>query len=1194
LKNQFDSFQWFQEEGLKEILEEFHISDVTGKRFELRFLNYEVRPPVYSEEECQEKDLTYSAALYVKAQLLTKETGEFKEQWNVFLANFPLMTSKGTFIINGAGKVMVSQLLRSPGVYFTSAKDLYSGQELGYAKLIPNHGVWTEFSITNKDVILVKFNNKRKFLVTTLLKALGYNDKELLSLFSDVDGLSEHRYIETSLKRGLAERTETEALIEIYQDLRPGDIPTLESARNLVNNLFFNSRHFDLGKVGRYKLNQRLGKDLLLINHILTPSEISQLSPKEIEAIADQHFTQRTPTREDLVAIVRHLIMVNNGLEPADNIDDLSNRRLCTVGELIQKRFRLGMLNLERPTREHMNLVDAQSATPGGLLNPQIITASLRDFFNTSPLCQFMDQTNLLAELTHERRISVLGPGGLAREQAGLEVRDIHHSFYGRICPIETPEGPNIGLINSPAIYSQINEYGFLTTPYRRVKQEVQNEFEELLNRTLRETIVTHEGKVQAKEGTKITEEIALALNQLNLTKVKVFPFASEEIVYLDAEEERNYIIAQANVRLDSKGQFVDNIVEVRQGRHFLKEEATAVDFIDVSPKQIVGVSASLIPFLEHDDANRALMGSNMERQAVALLCPEAPIVGTGMESKAALSSGQLLLAKAKGKVVSVGSGKIEIENESGVKVYPLIKFRRTNQGTCFSQRPRVSKGDWVEERDILADSSMTQDGELALGQNVLCAFMSWEGYNYEDAIIISERLLKQDKFTSIRIERYETTAREEKVGQEEITRDIPNLGGESLRYLDERGIVQTGARVNSGDILVGKVAPKGEVEPNAEERLLRAIFGAKARGVEDVSLRMPHGERGIVIRSQVFSHQNHRELPEGVEQTVIVWIAQKRKISEGDKLSGRHGNKGVASIILPEEDMPFLPDGTPVDIILNPIGVPSRMNLGQILETHLGWAAKILGFKAVTPVFEGASSQEIEDELARAWMVQQANASDSNLTYQEKVNRTEKWLLEQGLAAEGVFEQNQSGLAKSVCLRIFLEKLGVATAEFSNEEVTAKVEEIAKEGRISPPIYGKTIIYDGRTGEPFDQPITVGYIYMMKLTHLVEDKVHARSTGPYSLITQQPLGGRAQFGGQRFGEMEVWALEAYGAAYTLQEMLTIKSDDISGRAKAYEAIIKGEDISPVGLPESFKVLIKELQSLGISVQLLKEEEIEN
>jgi DNA-directed RNA polymerase subunit beta len=1122
---------------------------------------------------------------------VVKETGEIKEQ-TVFLADLPLMTSRGTFVINGTEKVVVSQLLRSPGVYFIFEKDLYSGQELSYAKLIPNHGAWTEFTITSKDAILVKLNNKHRFPVSTLLKAIGYSSEELLSLFKDVDVSPEHRYIEATLSHESAAGNKTEALIEIYRDMRPEDIPTLANARVLVNNLFFNPRHFDLGEVGRYKLNRRLGKDLLFIRNILTPEELDRLSQDELMAVVNQHFTQRTLTREDLVAITRHLIMVSNGLESPDDIDELSNRRLCTSGELIQNQFRIGMLNLERLVRGHMNLIDAQSATPGGLLNPQVITALIRDFFSTSQLCQFLDQTNLLAELTHKRRISALGPRGLTRERAGLEVRDVHHSFYGRICPIETPEGPNIGLINSLAIYSQVNKYGFLTTPYRRVKREVTNRFEELLNRILRETIVDDKGRLIAEEGGKITEEVARKLVKLPLTKVKVLPFVSDEIMYLDPNEEGDYIIAQANVWLDDKGQFIDNLVEARQGKHFFKEKTTGIDFIDASPKQIVGLSASLIPFLEHDDANRALMGSNMARQAVPLISPETPIVGTGMESRIVYDSCQLLIALDEGRVTSVSGEKIEIEGENGIKVYPLIKFRRTNQETYLNQQPRVSKGDWVKKGDVLADNSMTQNGELALGQNVLCAFMSWEGYNFEDAIIISERLLKQDKFTSIHIEKYETEAREEKIGPEEITRDIPNLGEESLRHLTEQGIACIGARVDSGDILVGKVAPKGEVEPTAEERLLRAIFGEKARGVKDASLRMPHGEGGIVIGTKVFSRQNHRELSKGTEQTVSVWVAQKRKLSQGDKLAGRHGNKGVVSRILPEEDMPFLPDGTPVDIILNPIGVPSRMNLGQILETHLGWAAKILNFKVETPVFEGATNEEVEEELARAWIVQQAGISDSNLSYQEMVARVEKWLAEQGFEVE-TNQKGEISNAKSLCLRLWLEKLGVMTHELSDDELVLKSEEIARERRLSPPIYGKTILYDGRTGEPFDQPVTVGYIYMMKLIHLVEDKIHARSTGPYSLITQQPLGGRAQFGGQRFGEMEVWALEAYGAAYNLQEMLTIKSDDTLGRAKTYEAIIKGEDVSSLELPESFKVLVKELQSLGISIQLFSEEEPE-
>jgi len=1168
IQTQFNSFRWFQEQGLKELFYGLCIQDFTGTRLELRFLNYEFGPPKHSEKECREKDVTYSAPFYIKIQLVIKETGEIKEQ-DIFIGDIPIMTPAGTFIINGTERVVVSQLTRSPGLYLTLETEMASGHELCLAKLIPERGSWLEFETTSKGAIWVKINGKRKFPVTTLLCAIGYgSDEELVQLFQDVDTSPEHSFIKAIIKQEPLIKSETDALLDIYRRLRPGDLPDIDNARSLVNKLFFNPRHYNLGKVGRYKLSKRLGQEI---------------------SISDS--TDYALTKEDIVSIVRRVIMVNNGSEAPDDIDHLSNRRLRTVGELIQNQLRIALLNFERIIRERMSILNSETATPNALINTRPLSTAIREFFSSSQLSQFMDQTNPLAELTHKRRLSTLGPGGLSRERAGFEVRDIHHSHYGRICPIETPEGPNIGLISSLATYGLVDEYGFIRTPYRKVVRKVENKSDELKYRTLRETIVDDKDNIIAEAGTYITPDIAKKLSKLSRRDVKVVPFASGEVTYLPADREEEYIIAQATVPLSSNGELVDSKVDVRQGSHFFKEMTDKVDYMDVSPKQMVGVSASLIPFLEHDDANRALMGSNMERQAVPPLRPESPIVGTGIEEQIARDSGQLLLSRNQGNVLSVTGHQITVKTAQGEEqIYPLRKFMRTNQGTCINQRPVVNKGEKVEQGQLLADSSATDEGRLSLGQNLLCAFMSWEGYNFEDAIILSEKLVKVDKFTSIHVERYEVEARETKLGSEEITRDIPNVSEESLRNLDEDGIIRIGAEVESGDILVGKITPKGETELSAEEKLLHAIFGEKAREVKDSSLKVPHGEHGTVINVKVLSRSNRDELPEGVSQLVRVWVAQRRKVSEGDKLAGRHGNKGVVARIMPVEDMPYLADGTPVDIILNPIGVPSRMNLGQILETHLGWAAHELGFKTDTPVFEGATGAEIEDALARAWIFRQVSAMDTDLTSEEKNEKVREWLTIRGYDANKILTQDFTGESKKACLRLWLEDLDITTAKLNDDEVIQLAEQLSKEKGFSPPIYGKTIIYDGRTGIPFDQPVTVGYTYMLKLIHLVEDKVHARSTGPYSLITQQPLGGKAQFGGQRFGEMEVWALEAYGAAYTLQELLTIKSDDITGRARAYEAITMGEDIHPPGLPESFNVLIHELQSLGISIELFSEE----
>jgi DNA-directed RNA polymerase subunit beta len=1084
IRVQTDSFRWFLEEGLKELFAEISpITDFTGRNLELQFLDYTIGTPKYDELECRERDMTFAAPLRVKTSLLAKESGEIKEQ-EIFMGDFPMMTDTGTFVINGAERVVVSQLVRSPGVYFTIEDDPTTGRELCYAKLIPNRGAWLEFETSNKDVLSVKVDRKRKIPVTTMLRAIGYNtDDKILQLFDEID-VGDRRYIQETLQRDPS-KTQDEALLEFYRRLRPGDPPTVDNARNLLNSLFFNFRRYDLGKVGRYKLNKRLEVDIPI--------------------------TQRVLTNEDLIQIIATMIKLNLGQGHPDDIDHLGNRRVRAVGELIQSAFRVGLLRMERVVKERMSIQDPETATPAALINIRPIVAAMKEFFGGSQLSQFMDQTNPLAELTHKRRLSALGPGGLNRERAGMDVRDVHHSHYGRICPIETPEGPNIGLIGSLATYARINEYGFIETPYRIVRKDVPNDADQLLNRVTRERVLDpNTSAVVVDGGVRIERALARKIQALPLQRVPVRPFASNEIRFLTADEEEKWLIAQANSRLEANGDFSDPRVEVRHGELFSIESPEKIQYMDVSPKQIVSPATSLIPFLEHDDANRALMGSNMQRQAVPLIRPDSPTVGTGMEWQVARDSGQVILARNDGEVTSVTSRQIQIRtSETEIDTYRLQKFARSNQGTCISQRPIVSVGDRIHAGQPLADSFSTQNGELALGQNVLVAFMSWNGYNFEDAIILSEALVRDDKFTSIHIEKHEVEARDTKLGPEEITRDIPNVGDEALRDLDERGIVRVGAEVAAGDILVGKITPKGETELTAEERLLRAIFGEKAREVKDTSLRVPHGERGKVVDVRVFTRDGHDELPAGVNELVRVSIAQKRKISEGDKMAGRHGNKGVVARIVPESDMPFLEDGTPVQIILNPIGVPSRMNVGQILETHLGWAAEVLGLKVMTPVFDGAKETEIVQDLEAAHL----------------------------------------------------------------------------------PAFGKARLRDGRSGEAFDQEVTVGSIYMMKLIHLVEDKIHARSTGPYSLITQQPLGGKAQFGGQRFGEMEVWALEAYGAAHILQEILTVKSDDVVGRVKTYEAIVKGENIMEPGVPESFKVLVKELQSLGLAVEVLNEDE---
>src|SRR5579859_4364017 len=1083
---QLDSFHWFINEGLKELFEEISpIQDFTGKNLELRFLDFHFGKPRYDVFQCRQRDMTYGAPLRVRVQLLIKETGEIKES-EIFMGDFPLMTETGTFVINGAERVVVSQLVRSPGVYFTASEDPATARKMFAAKLIPNRGAWLEFETSNKDLLSVKVDRKRKIPVTILLRAIGYaQDEQIEALFAGVNTNPDHNYVRATIDKDTT-HTQEEAIIDLYKRLRPGDPPTLDNATNLLNSLLFNPRRYDLAKVGRYKLNKRLSLDVSLATRILT--------------------------KEDLVQIVATMVRLNNEQGRPDDIDHLGNRRVRAVGELIQTQFRIGLLRMERVIKERMSIQDPESVAPNGLINIRPVVAAMREFFGGSQLSQFMDQTNPLSELTHKRRLSALGPGGLSRDRAGFDVRDVHNSHYGRICPIETPEGPNIGLIGSLATYAKINPFGFIETPYRRVLNAVDNKPEVLLGRQLRENVTHPEtGEVVAAAGTRVDAPLAERLGQVPVTRIKIKPYVSSEIQYLSADVEDNYVIVQANARLDGHGEFVDERVSVRYSQEFLQEPVDRVDYMDVSPKQVVSVATALIPFLEHDDANRALMGANMQRQAVPLLVPQAPIVGTGVEGQAARDSGQVVLSRVDGEVVAVEAAKIVIKADADGELheYPLQKFVRSNQDTCINQRPSCELGQRVQAGDVLADSSSTEKGELALGRNILVAFMSWEGGNFEDAILVSQRLVQEDVFTSIHIEKHETEARDTKLGPEEITRDIPNVGEDSLKDLDERGIVFVGAEVTANDILVGKITPKGETELSAEERLLRAIFGEKAREVKDTSLRLLPGGHGKVVDVTVFSRENGDELPAGVNEMVRVAIAQKRKISIGDKMAGRHGNKGVISRVLPVEDMPFLPDGTPVDIILNPLGVPHRMNIGQILETHLGWAAERLGYRVATPVFDGASEDAIRHELNRADL----------------------------------------------------------------------------------PIDGKVILFDGRTGESFDNPVTVGQIYMLKLAHLVEDKIHARSTGPYSLVTQQPLGGKAQFGGQRFGEMEVWALEAYGAAHTLQEMLTVKSDDVMGRVKTYEAIVKGENIMEAGVPESFKVLVKELQSLGLNIEVLNEDE---
>ncbi len=1052
---QRESFQWFLDEGIMEALKDISpIEDFTGN-MALEFVDYSFDEDIAAPDVCKLQDMSYTAPLKVLSRFINKDTGEIKEQ-EVFMGDIPMMTGKGTFIINGTERVVVSQLVRSPGVYYDADIDKKTERDIFMCKVIPTRGSWIEIETDKKNIAYVRIDRRRKFLLTIFLKAMGFgNNEELLELFGPFD---RENCIKNTLDKDLTE-TEKEALIEIYKKLRPGEPPTVESARNLINSLFFNSKRYDLGKVGRYKINQKIMEEM-------DASLSEKLSAINKKMDIDQEEENILNSR-DIFLIIKYLVQLMSGIGEVDDIDHFGNRRIRNIGELVQNQVRIGLSRMERVVKERMTTQDIDMITPKSLINIRPLVASLKEFFGSGQLSQFLDQTNPLAEVTHKRRLSALGPGGLSRERAGFEVRDVHSSHYGKMCPIETPEGPNIGLIGSLATYATLNEYGFIETPFRKVINGV----------------------------------------------------VTDNIEYLSADKEEDYTIAQATEKIDSAGRFTREKVMSKHGDDIIMASPDMIDYMDVSPRQIFSAAASLIPFLEHDDANRALMGSNMQRQAVPLIDPEPPLVGTGMEKEIARDSGTLILAKDKGIVKEVDGSRIVIDySRKKDVVHEIYKFKRSNQGTCINQRPLVREGDRVERGQVIADGPATSSGELALGKNLRVAFMSWEGYNYEDAIVISARLVKEDVLSSIHISKQEIEARTTKLGNEEITRDIPNVSEEILKNLDERGIIRIGAEVKPGDVLVGKITPKGETELTAEEKLLRAIFGEKAREVRDSSLKVPHGESGKVVDVQLFSRKQGYDLPPGVNELVRVFIAEKRKISVGDKLAGRHGNKGVISVTLPEEDMPYTEDGEPIDIIFNPLGVPSRMNVGQVLEAHLGLAAKKgwhteerAGDGSVyvsTPIFEGAG----EDDIKK-----------------------------------------------------LLRKIGIS------------------EG-------GKTVLYDGRSGKKLADDITVGYAYVLKLLHLVDDKIHARSTGPYSLVTQQPLGGKAQFGGQRFGEMEVWALEAYGAAHALQEMLTIKSDDVTGRVKAYEAMVKGDNIEKPGIPESFKVLIKEMQSLGLDVEVLSGE----
>ena len=1162
------SYEWFVQKGLMEILHDISpIKDFAGN-LELSFESFELGTPKYSVEECKERDESYSAPMNVKARLIfkDKEKGEIKES-SVFMGDFPLMTDTGTFVINGAERVIVSQLVRSPGVYYSVTMDP-SGKKIYGTTVIPNRGAWIEYETDINDIISARVDRTRKVPATVLLRALGLSSNdEILACFGNHPALLATLEKDTTTNRD-------EAMLELYKKLRPGEPVILENAVQLIENTFFDSKRYDLANVGRYKLNKKLGWRNRLSGTVLAEAiadeetgEIilpagTKMTDENLDKIAESGiynerglravkvqnheeemllmFTtgidekMHTVTNEDVFASFNYLLNLMDGHGTGDDIDHLGNRRVRCVGELLQNQFRIGLSRMERVVKERMTIQDNEVITPQALINIRPVVAAIKEFFGSSQLSQFMDQNNSLAELTHKRRLSALGPGGLSRERAGYEVRDVHNSHYGRMCPIETPEGPNIGLIGSLSTYAVINEYGFMETPYRVVD----------------------------KENKRVTEEIR----------------------YMTADEEDKYIVAQANEPLDDDGYFLGERVTARAKDDVLSITPDKVDLMDVSPKQVVSIATALIPFLENDDANRALMGANMQRQAVPLLCTQAPIIGTGMEYKVAADSGVCVLAKRAGEVIRVVGNEIRVRAENGeVDVYPLLKFKRSNQGTCVNQRPIVFKGDKVTEKQILADGPATDHGELALGHNVIVAYMPWEGYNYEDAVLLNEDLVKADIFTSIHIEEYDCDARDTKLGKEEITREIPNVSDEALKDLDERGIIRIGAEVRPGDILVGKVTPKGETELTAEERLLRAIFGEKAREVRDSSLRVPHGEAGKIVSVKVFSRENGDDLPPGVNEQVRVHIAQKRKISEGDKMAGRHGNKGVVSRIMAREDMPFLPTGELVHIVLNPLGVPSRMNIGQVLENHLGWAARALGMEIDTTNL-AAKLNAVEKTGAAEGTPEFEAAFKEELANSETAKKLEHY----------GYDYEKYGMPETVEIDKFGGKsvkavqISVPVFDGAHEQDIADALELAGIDKTA-----KTTLYDGRTGEPFDNPVTVGLTYYLKLHHLVDDKIHARSTGPYSLVTQQPLGGKAQFGGQRFGEMEVWALEAYGAAYTLQEILTVKSDDVVGRVKTYEAIVKGENVPDPGIPESFKVLVKELQSIGLDIKVLNEDEEE-
>jgi len=1252
---QLESFKRLKETGVQELFHEISPIESYNGKMKLYFpsktaeakqweLNYRFEDPEYSVQECVERDLTYGSALYVSVLLAGAKVPEPIKQ-EIFMGDFPEMTEKGTFIINGTERVVVSQLIRSPGVYFEAEVDRTTGRRLAVSKLIPDRGAWMEFETRKTGYLTIRFNRQRTIPVTIFLRALAAvddglkdfpikegTDEELIALFEDIDTNPDRMFIPACFSQEpdwevpdgmtIAEI----ALIDFFKRMRPGDPATVENAREFLEDQLFNDRRYNLERVGRYKLNQKYDLEgKVPIDHL-------------------------TITKWDIYYLIRRMIEINNNMVDPDDIDHLGNRRIKTVDELIQNKLRVGIRRMERVIRERMSIRGNKKMSPITLVNIRPVVASLREFFGSSQLSQFMDQTNPLSELRHKRTLSALGPGGLHRQRAGFDVRDVHQSHYGRICPIETPEGPNIGLIGRFASYARVNDYGFIETPYRKVRQSVIPKDPEIVGAELREN-VTHptSGKVIASAGERVTEKMASAIVKAKIQNVLVTPFISEEVEYLAADAEDRFVIAQANAEINDHYEFVKDRVSARYHSDFLLVKPTDIEFIDVAPNQIVGISAALIPFLSHDDANRALMGSNMQAQGVPLLQPEIPRVSTGIEKPAALDSGQVLLAEEDGEVISVVGDKVIVRNSNKEnREYKLWKYERSNQSTCIDQRPIVRKSQLVKKGDVIADSSSTVDGNLALGQNVTVAFLSWEGANFEDSVVISEHLARDDIYTSIHIEEHEVESRDTRLGPEEITRDIPNVGEEALKDLDETGVIRIGAVVGPNDILVGKISPKGEKELSPEERLLRAIFGEKSRDVKDTSLRMPHGERGKVIEVNVFTREENADLSAGVEKMVRVFVAQKRRITAGDKIAGRHGNKGVVSTVVPVEDMPYLQDGTPVDMLLSPTGVPGRMNIGQLLEAHLGWAAKKLGFRAITPVFDGARESEIEAELARTWMIEQAwddaeqkawewldgfdyephDIKDNDearrlflenwlgdrgydvyrLVSDETFARRavlKEWLTDKGYEPEQIlfFEDQeipynerdaQDERAVEACLKLWIKHVSGKESKridkLALEDLREKADILFSETGVPLPLFGKQTVFDGKTGSPYHNPVTVGVMNILKLHHLVEDKVHARSTGPYSLVSQQPLGGKAQFGGQRFGEMEVWALEAYGAAHILQEMLTVKSDDVVGRVQAYEAIVKGEPIEDVGIPASFRVLVKEMQSLGLAIEAVTDD----